>query len=132
VFECLRILFSSACSGSSADDVVGKLSSTSIRQWKSMNHFLNDHWKDLSSKLEIPAAVSLKWWKKLNQCYSEPQRFYHTLFHIESLLRVYSIDMSEIIELYSALRVKLIQVELSKHCSIVNLVPRCNLSAQES
>eukprot|EP00475_Leptophrys_vorax_P033070 TRINITY_DN5170_c0_g2_i1.p1 TRINITY_DN5170_c0_g2~~TRINITY_DN5170_c0_g2_i1.p1 ORF type:complete len:349 (+),score=88.48 TRINITY_DN5170_c0_g2_i1:558-1604(+) len=75
--------------GADADDVNGKMSSTYIRQWKAMHDFLQAHWQGLCQKLGIDAEVSNKWWRKIKQLYSEPQRYYHTLFHIESLIKQY-------------------------------------------
>jgi predicted metal-dependent HD superfamily phosphohydrolase len=69
--------------------VDSKLSSTQIRLALEQRKYIQQHWFDLCSSLNISEELCMKWWMRIACAYSEPQRFYHTLDHIHSLLLLF-------------------------------------------
>ena len=43
-------------------------------------------WLGLCSVLGLQDGSAQEWWEWLCSCYSEPQRYYHTMEHVESML----------------------------------------------
>ena len=46
-----------------------------------------EQWNRLCQALRVPVDKKEKWWNKISGHYNEPQRYYHTLNHVESMIR---------------------------------------------
>lgn len=53
-----------------------------------MNSFCKNRWETLMQKQRISNTISNKWYNVVSTRYTEPQRYYHTLDHIEELLEL--------------------------------------------
>lgn len=71
-----------------AEKAAGKTSSTSLREFAKVKSWLEDQWDGLCRNLKIDQNVSKAWSTRLIRAYSEPQRHYHTIFHVNSMLRL--------------------------------------------
>jgi len=71
-----------------AERSVGKTSSTSLREYAKVKSWLEVQWDGLCRNLKVDENVSKAWMTRLIRAYSEPQRHYHTIFHINSMLRL--------------------------------------------
>ena len=49
--------------------------------------YVQEHWRELCGELEIDSSTCEKWWKVIHDHYCEPWRHYHTLDHVEDMLR---------------------------------------------
>lgn len=79
-----------------------KISSTTLRAWDAekparQRAWLTAQWNTLCSSLRIPADQASSTLTLLFQRYSEPHRAYHTLDHVESLLRLVSLHRSSLV-----------------------------------
>jgi predicted metal-dependent HD superfamily phosphohydrolase/phosphopantetheine adenylyltransferase len=77
----------------SAQGTSDKTSSTGIRELHSEAHratrkWLGHEWDDLCRLLNVPADVSSRWWASTAHHYEEPHRAYHTLTHIDHMLKL--------------------------------------------
>ena len=52
-----------------------------------INMSLSVRWADLNKKLGIPEDKSNIWWTIVQTRYSENQRYYHTLVHLEDMFQ---------------------------------------------
>jgi predicted metal-dependent HD superfamily phosphohydrolase len=79
------------CSGSddSGNDLQSKISSTFLRKWELMLQYLHPKWFGLALDLGIPDDLAHKWWNLFLKSYCEEARHYHTMFHVESLFKMY-------------------------------------------
>lgn len=74
-----------------------KISSTDIRCFEQKYRFLYQQWQSLvrelakamDAKSEVPGTFVDEWWSLLFALYQQQHRYYHTLRHIEHLLRVF-------------------------------------------
>ena len=48
---------------------------------------VQEYWRELCSELEIDSCACEKWWDIIHDHYCEPWRHYHTLNHIQDMLR---------------------------------------------
>lgn len=46
-----------------------------------------DQWNDLCQKMSVDTDKRKNWWDIISQHYSEPWRHYHTLEHVQAMLR---------------------------------------------
>jgi phosphopantetheine adenylyltransferase/predicted metal-dependent HD superfamily phosphohydrolase len=81
----------------------GKISSTDVRKVldsKSEGAFVwvKERWEDLCFRIGVEREVMERWWDFLSCQYSRKCRFYHTLKHVESILK-YLEGPNEVIEL---------------------------------
>ena len=47
-----------------------------------------DLWKDINKSLDVDEKIVDRWWTIIVDKYSESQRHYHTMNHIEDMLRL--------------------------------------------
>ena len=46
-----------------------------------------EQWNRLCQALRVPGEKKEKWWNIISGHYNEPERYYHTLSHVESMIR---------------------------------------------
>ena len=46
-----------------------------------------DQWDRVCQALRVPVEKKEKWWNMISGHYNEPHRYYHTLNHVESMIR---------------------------------------------
>ena len=56
-----------------------------------INMSLSIRWADLNKKLGVPEDKSNRWWTIVQTRYSENQRYYHTLVHLEDMFQKFDI-----------------------------------------
>ncbi len=44
-------------------------------------------WMDINEKQGVGPGIADKWWNQIVHRYSEPQRHYHTLTHVQDMLK---------------------------------------------
>jgi len=71
-----------------SEKAAGKTSSTTLREFAKVKSWLEDQWDGLCRNLKIDKDVSKAWSTRLIRAYSEPQRHYHTIFHVNAMLRL--------------------------------------------